>query len=96
MDIQYNPEAHKLPIIYSEDLEYYSKQLTAMLRAYRKLIFVKTPRQEQALRELEHYAAQLESKNYDAVISNSREIISYADPLQQQSMIPPWDDRYPF
>jgi hypothetical protein len=60
-----------------------------MLRAYRRLIFVKTEEQEKALRELEYYAAQLESKNYDAVISNSREIISYADP----TMVPPWDDK---
>lgn len=88
MDIQYNPKANKKPIIYADDLEYYAKQLMEFVTLYRNNIYVRTDEQANALNELEYYALQLVSKNYDMVISNASEIISYQDPLS----VPPWKD----
>lgn len=81
MDIMVNKNADKLPVIYSSEIEYYAKQLDALLKAYRKHIAVNDDKQEAALRELEYYAAQLTSGNYDMVIMNSKEIIHYENPL---------------
>lgn len=81
MDIYYNAKSDKRPIIYKEELEYYAQQLKALVTAYRNHIYVRTDEQDDALRELEYYAEQLMSENYDAVIMNSKEIISNADPL---------------
>ena len=94
MDIHYNPKAEKKPVIYSDEIEYYAKQLYSLMQAYRRLIYVKDEDQEKVIQELEYYAAQLISKNYDQVITNSKELISYADKIDG----PPWedDDRYPF
>ena len=88
MDIQYNAKSCKKPIIYAEDLEYYAKQLMTLVTIYRNSIYIKSDAQANALNELEYYAQQLISKNYDMVISNANEIISYQDPLT----VPPWNN----
>lgn len=87
MNIQYNPNAAKRPIIYADEIEFYAKQLSAFVKLYRDTIYIATDAQAEALNELEYYAMQLSSKNYDAVILNAHEIIS------KNNMIgPPWEE----
>ena len=75
MDIRYNSNVNQFMKIYTEDLEYYGLQLNALIQTYRQHIYIRSDEQLKALNELEYYAQMILSKNYDAIITNSREVI---------------------
>lgn len=89
MNIQSNKNADKPPVIYIEEIQYYAKQLAALVKSYKDNILIRTDEQVKVLEELQYYADQLLSGNYDAVISNSRELIVYNEPNQSKV---PWED----
>lgn len=82
MDILYNKDAENHPKIFEEDIQYYGMQLLALVENYRKYLYVKNDEQENALRELEYYARMILSKNYDMLMTNSKEVIVREDPLK--------------
>lgn len=82
MDILYNKDAENQPKIFEEDIQYYGMQLLALVENYRKYLYVKNDEQENALRELEYYARMILSKNYDMLMTNSKEVIVREDPLK--------------
>lgn len=90
MDIQFNSNTNKHPKVYDEDIQYYGRQLLAMVTAYRQHIYIKTDEQLKALNELEYYAQMILSRNYDMIMTNSSEVITQPDPNYKP------DDEYPF
>jgi len=77
MQIFCNKDANNpLMKLYQEDIDFYAKQLTALVTAYRKHIYLKTDEDVAILNELEYYAKQLSNHQYQSVITNADEIIT--------------------
>lgn len=79
MDIFYNKKQieqnRSIPKLYTEDIEFYAKQLHELVTLYRRHIFVEDEKTERALSELEYYANLFTNKDYNALITNASELI---------------------
>ena len=67
--------------LYVSDIDFYARQLLELVTVYRKHIYLQEDRDVKILNELEYYARQLMNRQYDSLITNANEIISYQDEL---------------
>lgn len=83
MDIYHNKDVKNKPImkLYVSDIDFYARQLLELVTVYRKHIYLQEDRDVKILNELEYYARQLMNRQYDSLITNANEIISYQDEL---------------
>lgn len=78
MDLMSNGNyASNIKPLYDEDLQDYGRNLLHLVKTYKNEVYIYNEEMQQILDRLEQYAYLLIAREYNQLITNSREIIRY-------------------